>query len=53
MRLTLVTLKYLNWVHAGNNQDSATSDQWLDALIAEVQAILSDWSAVSHVSSDC
>jgi hypothetical protein len=46
MRLTLVALKYLDWANAESDQSTATFDSWLDDLIAEVEAILSDWNVV-------
>jgi hypothetical protein len=48
MRLTLVVLKYLDWVKAESDQNAATYDSWLDDLITEVEAILADWNVVSH-----
>ncbi|KAE8418564.1 fungal-specific transcription factor [Aspergillus pseudocaelatus] len=44
MRLTLTLLKYLD-LDVEMHQDTDVSDQALDALIAEVQAIMSDWNA--------
>jgi hypothetical protein len=52
MRLTLVVLKYLDWVDAESGQNAATFDSGLDDLIVEVEVILSDWNVVSrHVFS--
>ncbi|GIK04368.1 hypothetical protein Aspvir_008449 [Aspergillus viridinutans] len=51
MRLTLVVLKYLDWVNAESDQNSATYDSWLDGLIAEVEAILSDWNVEELMST--
>lgn len=48
MRLTLVALKYLDWVNTESDQNAATYDSWLEDLIAEVEAILSDWNVVCH-----
>lgn len=48
MRLTLVVLKYLDWVKAESNQNAATYDSWLDDLITEVETIMADWNVVSH-----
>jgi hypothetical protein len=48
MRLTLVVLKYLDWVNVEADQNAAAYDGWLDDLIVEVEAILSDWNVVSH-----
>jgi hypothetical protein len=51
MRLTLVVLKYLDRVNAESDQNAATHDSWLDDLIVEVEAILSDWNVVSCTSA--
>ncbi|KAE8157308.1 hypothetical protein BDV40DRAFT_278752 [Aspergillus tamarii] len=45
MRLTLTLLKYLDLVDVEMHQDTDVYDQALDSLIAEVQAIMSDWNA--------
>jgi hypothetical protein len=51
MRLTLVVLKYLDWVNGESDQNAATYDSWLDDLIAEVEAILSDWNVEELMSN--
>ncbi|KAK9575864.1 hypothetical protein V6Z90_009834 [Aspergillus fumigatus] len=51
MRLTLVVLKYLDWVKAESNQNAATYDSWLDDLITEVETIMADWNVEELISN--
>ncbi|KAF7168844.1 hypothetical protein CNMCM5623_001786 [Aspergillus felis] len=51
MRLTLVVIKYLDWVNAESEQNAATYDRWLDDLIVEVEAILSDWNVEELINT--
>ncbi|GFF32259.1 hypothetical protein IFM46972_03488 [Aspergillus udagawae] len=51
MRLTLVVLKYLDFVNAESDQNAATYDSWMDDLIAEVEAILSNWNIEELMST--
>lgn len=51
MRLTLVLMRYLDLVDGGMVQDTDMYDKALDGLIAEVQSIMSDWSAEELLST--
>ncbi|KAJ5184405.1 hypothetical protein N7472_009245, partial [Penicillium cf. griseofulvum] len=45
MRLTLIVMKYLDWVDRGKDPDPVSHDATIDRFIDEVQLILSDWDA--------
>ncbi|KAJ5420687.1 hypothetical protein N7465_003206, partial [Penicillium sp. CMV-2018d] len=45
MRLTLIVMKYLDWVDRGKDPDPVSHDATIDSFIDEVQLILSDWDA--------
>ncbi|KAJ5941216.1 hypothetical protein N7516_001384 [Penicillium verrucosum] len=45
MRLTLIVMKYLDWVDGGKDPDPVSHDATIDSFIDEVQLILSDWDA--------
>ncbi|KXG50668.1 uncharacterized protein PGRI_044350 [Penicillium griseofulvum] len=45
MRLTLIVMKYLDWVDKGKDPDPVSHDATIDSFIDEVQLILSDWDA--------
>ncbi|KAJ5129548.1 uncharacterized protein N7515_005587 [Penicillium bovifimosum] len=45
MRLTLIVMKYLDWVDRGKDPDPVSHDATIDSFIDEVQLILLDWDA--------
>ncbi|CAL5866563.1 uncharacterized protein PFLUO_LOCUS772 [Penicillium psychrofluorescens] len=46
MRLTLVVMKYLDWIDAGPDPDPVLRDATVDSFLEEVQLIMSDWDTV-------
>ncbi|KAL2701697.1 hypothetical protein AAEP93_005995 [Penicillium crustosum] len=43
MRLTLIVMKYLDWVDGGKDPDPVSHDATIDSFIDEVEPILLDW----------
>ncbi|KAJ5611396.1 hypothetical protein N7510_008115 [Penicillium lagena] len=43
MRLTLVVMKYLDWIDSGPDPDPVLHDATIDSFLDEVQLIMSDW----------
>lgn len=46
MRLTLIVMKYLDWVDGGKDPDPVSHDATIDSFIDEVEPILLDWDVV-------
>lgn len=46
MRLTLVVMKYLDWVDMGSDPDPISYDAIIDTFLEEVQLIMRDWNKV-------
>lgn len=46
MRLTLIVMKYLDWVDRGKDPDPVSHDATIDSFINEVEPILLDWDVV-------
>ncbi|KAJ5826006.1 hypothetical protein N7474_003144 [Penicillium riverlandense] len=47
MRLTLIVMKYLDWIDGGPDPDPVSHDAIIESYIDEVQSILSDWDTAS------
>ncbi|KAJ5832961.1 hypothetical protein N7474_001272, partial [Penicillium riverlandense] len=43
MRLTLVVMKFLDWIDSGPDPDPVLHDATVDSFLEEVQLIMSDW----------
>lgn len=46
MRLTLVVMKYLDWVDIGSDSDPISCDAIIDTFLEEVRVIMRDWNKV-------
>lgn len=49
MRLTIVVMKYLDWVDSGPDPNPVSHDATVDSFLAEVESIMRDWDTVGSL----